>query len=82
MIDTQMSEVNYLDWLSLALVITGAVNWGLEGLGTFADMNLNLVNLLLTQGLGVPELEAAVYLIIGLSGLYQIYFGYELYDSQ
>jgi uncharacterized membrane protein YuzA (DUF378 family) len=82
MIDTRMTEVNYLDWLSLALVIIGAVNWGLEGLGTFAEMNLNVVNLLFTQTLGVPELEAAIYLIVGLSGLYQVYFGYELYDNQ
>jgi uncharacterized membrane protein YuzA (DUF378 family) len=77
-----MNEVKYLDWLTLGLVVLGAVNWGLEGLGTFAETNLNIVNLLLTQTVGLPEIEAAVYLIIGLSGLYQIYFGYELYDSQ
>jgi uncharacterized membrane protein YuzA (DUF378 family) len=82
MIDTRMSEVNYLDWVSLGLIIIGAINWGLEGLGTFADMNLNVVNLVFAQMLGVPEFEAAIYLIVGLSGLYQIYFGYELYDSQ
>jgi len=76
-----MNEVKYLDWTTLVLVVLGAVNWGLEGLGTFAQKNLNIVEILFTQKLGLPEAEAVVYLIIGLSGLYQIYFGYELYDS-
>lgn len=77
-----MTEVNYLDWISLVLVIAGAVNWGLEGLGTFAEMNLNIVNLVFTQTLGVPGAEALLYLLVGLSGLYQVYFGYQLYESQ
>lgn len=77
-----MTEVNYFDWTSLVLVIAGAINWGLEGLGQFAEMNLNLVNLALTQTAGLPELEAATYLLVGVSGLYQVYFGYELYGRQ
>ena len=75
-----MADVNYLDWASLVLVIVGALNWGLVGLGTFADQNLNLVNMLLAPV--SPQLEALVYLLVGLSGLYQIYFGYELYEEQ
>jgi len=78
-----MADVNYLDWASLVLVIVGALNWGLVGLGmiTGAGMNdYNLVYLLLNSV--SPQLEALVYLLVGLSGLYQIYFGYELYDEQ
>jgi hypothetical protein len=78
-----MADVNYLDWASLVLVIVGALNWGLVGLGmiTGAGMNdYNLVYLLLNPV--SPQLEALVYLLVGLSGLYQIYFGYELYDQQ
>jgi len=70
-----MADVNYLDWASLVLVIVGALNWGLVGLGmiTGAGMNdYNLVYLLLNPV--SPQLEALVYLLVGLSGLYQIYF--------
>ncbi len=77
-----MSEVNYLDWASLVIIIAGAINWGLEGLGHFTGENLNLFNLLFDQALGVPEAEAALYLLVGLAGLYQVYFGYELYARQ
>lgn len=75
-----MADVNYLDWASLVLVIVGALNWGLVGLGQFTGQNLNLVNMLLNPV--SPQLEALVYLLVGLSGLYQIYFGYELYEEQ
>lgn len=77
-----MTDVDYLDWGSLALVVVGALNWGLEGLGTFAGQNLNLVNLILGPLPSGEQLEAAVYLLVGLAGLYQIYFGYELYERE
>lgn len=69
-----------LDWASLILVIVGALNWGLVGLGMFltgeeAIDSWNLVNLLLGW---VPLLEAIVYLLVGLAGLYELYFAYEL----
>lgn len=76
-----MADVNYLDWASLVLVIVGALNWGLVGLGTLTGGEYNLVNLLLGGIMG-GQVEALVYLLVGLSGLYQIYFGYELYDEQ
>lgn len=78
-----MDDVNYLDWASLVLIIIGAVNWGLVGLGQISGARpneYNLVNLLLGQ-LNLP-LEALVYLLVGLSGLYQVYFGYQLYEEQ
>lgn len=64
-----------IDWLALVLVIVGAINWGLVGLGMFLDANLNLVDLLLGWS---PILEAIVYLLVGLAGLYLLYFTYEL----
>lgn len=76
-----MAEVNYLDWASLVLVIVGALNWGLVGLGTYAGQNLNVVNLIF-GGVAGGQLEALIYLVVGLSGLYQVYFGYELYEEQ
>lgn len=76
-----MADVNYLDWASLVLVIVGALNWGLVGLGQIANLgNLDLVQM--TVGQVSPMATSLVYLLVGLSGLYQIYFGYELYDEQ
>lgn len=69
-------RVNALDWITLALVVVGALNWGLFGIGQFVGGNWNLVNVLLG---GIPVLEAIVYLLVGLAGLYELYFAYELY---
>lgn len=68
-------RVNWLDWVSLTLVIVGALNWGLVGLGNYLDANWNLVDLLLG---GVPVIENLVYLLVGLAGLYELYFAYQL----
>ena len=71
-------RVNYVDWLSLALVIVGAINWGLVGVGGFLDANWNLVELVLGTGV----LANAVYLLVGLAGLYELYFAYQLYSAR
>ena len=75
-----MDDMNQLELASYVLVIIGALNWGLQGLGTLADMNLNLVNLL-AGAVGVSVLEPVVYLLVGLAGLYQVYFGYQMYEE-
>ena len=51
------------------LVIIGAVNWGLVGLGGFFDMNLNLVNLIFGS---VEWLENVVYLLVGVSAVMMV----------
>lgn len=48
------------------LVIVGAINWGLVGIGHFFGMNLNVVNLLLGT---MPTVEAVVYVLVGLSAV-------------
>ncbi|HKJ60121.1 MAG TPA: DUF378 domain-containing protein [Halobacteriales archaeon] len=68
-----------LDWVSLVLVIVGAINWGLVGLGSFVGSNFNLVNLLLG---GFPAVESLVYVLVGLAGLYELYFAYQLYSAR
>ncbi len=50
----------------MLLVVVGAVNWGLVGLGGFLGQNLNVVNLLLGSW---PSVEWIVYILVGLSGL-------------
>ena len=77
-----MEDVNYLDWASLVLVIVGALEWGLIGLSAFAGQgNLSVLQNLL-GGVANGQLLAAVYVLVGLAGLYQVYFGYQLYENQ
>lgn len=66
-------KMNYVDWTALVLAIVGALNWGLVGIGHFVApaANWNLVSILLGS---IPALEFAVYLLVGLAGLYAIYF--------
>ena len=57
-----------LCWVACALVIIGALNWGLVGLGYFlgkADQ-LNLVTMIVG---GTPQAVAAVYILVGLGGV-------------
>lgn len=48
------------------LVIIGALNWGLVGLGDFMGSNLNVVNMLLGS---MPMVESVVYLLVGLAAV-------------
>lgn len=52
--------------LAWVLVIIGALNWGLVGIGGFMGENLNLVNLLLGAW---PVVENIVYLLVGIAGV-------------
>jgi hypothetical protein len=72
-------RANYLDWTSLVLVVVGAINWGLVGLGGFVGANWNLVNLVFGS---IPLIENLVYLLVGLAGLYELYFAYQLYGAR
>jgi uncharacterized membrane protein YuzA (DUF378 family) len=73
-------RASVLDWLSLALVIIGGVNWGLIGLGHFVDegANWNVVNLIFED---FATVEAIIYLLVGLAALYELYFAYQLYTA-
>lgn len=72
-------RVTGIDWISLLLVIVGALNWGLVGVGGFLNANWNVVNLIFG---GVPTLEFLIYLLVGLAGLYELYFAYQLYSAR
>lgn len=58
------NSVSKVAWL---LVIIGALNWGLEGLGNLVMRELNLVYILVGRW---PMLETLVYIMVGLSALY------------
>jgi hypothetical protein len=68
-------NMNALDWSAFTLLVVGALNWGLVGIGLLLDANWNLVALLLGS---VPALEAAIYVLVGLAGLYAIYLAARL----
>lgn len=70
--------LNWLDWLTMTLVIIGALNWGLMGLSGFLNNDANEWNVVNMLFGSVPGIEWLIYSIIGLAGLYQIYFGYKL----
>lgn len=61
-----MAKMGTLDWIAMVLVIIGAVNWGLVGL-----LQLDLVDKIFG---GLPILAKIVYILVGLSGLYLIYY--------
>lgn len=56
-----------VEMLGMVLVIVGALNWGLVGLGGFLGGNWNVVNMLLGSW---PTVEWLVYVLVGLSGLW------------
>lgn len=58
------SKWNALDWVAVALVIVGGINWGLVG-----AFGINLVEYLF----GSSYMSSIVYVLVGLSALYMIY---------
>lgn len=63
-----MKSLKMLAWW---LVIVGAVNWLLVGLGGFmGGANWNLVNLVFGA---YPTVEWLVYVLVGLSGLWLLW---------
>jgi len=55
--------------ITWVLIIVGALNWGLVGLGNFMGGNWNLVNLILGSW---PPVENIVYILVGLSAVYEL----------
>ena len=55
--------------VSWILLIVGGLNWGLEGLGDLIGSNLNVIRLVLG---GWPQLESIVYVLVGLSAIYEL----------
>lgn len=61
-----------VEMIGMLLVIIGALNWGLVGLGmlTGNGASWNVVNMLLG---GMPTVEAVVYVLVGLSGVWMVW---------
>ena len=61
-----MGKMNTLDWIALILIVVGRLNWGLVGLFQF-----DLVEAILGS---VPIAQRIVYILVGLSAIYTIYY--------
>ncbi len=61
-----MKSVHMVAWI---LVMVGALNWGLVGLGGFMGSDWNLVRMILGS---MPALEWLVYVLVGVSAVYEI----------
>lgn len=57
-----MKNLNTLDWITLVLIIIGALNWGLVGLFSF-DLVAYLFGTL-------SLISRIIYVVIGLSAIY------------
>jgi len=55
--------------IAFAVVLVGAVNWGLIGISGFLNpfKNLNLVNLIFGN---YPAVEFCIYILVGISGVF------------
>jgi uncharacterized membrane protein YuzA (DUF378 family) len=52
------------------LLIIGALNWGLIGVGYFFNANWNVVNLVFGNWMW---LEAVIYILVGLAGVSKLF---------
>lgn len=55
--------------ISWILIIVGGLNWGLVGVSGFMGGNWNLVHIILGS---VPVVENIVYVLVGLSAIYEL----------
>ena len=51
------------------LVIVGAINWGLVGLGGFFGGDWNVVHMILGS---LPAIEWIVYVLVGVAGVWSL----------
>ena len=63
---TKSFSLHTAAWL---LVMIGALNWLLVGVGGFAGADWNVVHMLLGAW---PFVESSVYVLVGLAGVYEI----------
>jgi uncharacterized membrane protein YuzA (DUF378 family) len=63
-------NMKWVELVATLLVIVGALNWGLIGLGGFMGSSWNVVNMVLGSW---PQVEWLVYVLVGLSGLWLFY---------
>ena len=58
-----------MNGIACVLVIVGALNWGLVGIGMFMNADWNVVHMLLGSW---PQVEWLVYVLVGIAGVLHI----------
>lgn len=81
-----MAKLNSLDLVALLLVVVGALNWALVGIGIALGMDLNVIAMLTETlvGFGGETLmwvEPGLYILVGFAGLYMVYFLSRFYGN-
>jgi hypothetical protein len=61
--------MNSIDWVAMVLVIIGGLNWGLFGISSNLDLG--------KMFFGYSIIARIVYVLVGLSALYMIYFAFQ-----
>ncbi len=59
--------MKYAHLIAYIFLFIGGINWGLVGIGHFAQGDWNLVSMVLGQ---YPEVESIVYILVGVSAVY------------
>ncbi len=68
-----MKHKSGLGLLAWWLMVIGSINWGLVGLGKFAESNWNVVNLIV-NGVGIwPQVEWVIYILVGVAAIYGLF---------
>ena len=62
-------EKSIISKIAKLLVLIGAINWGLIGIGYFLDQDLNIVEMLLGSS---TVASAIVYILVGVSAIYSL----------
>ena len=73
LLHTKRPRLGALDWISMALLIVGGVNWGLVGLA-----NVDVVAVLFGE---MSALSRVVYVLVGMAALYTMYISRKLARS-
>lgn len=71
--NVRANRLTAIDWIAMALLIIGGINWGLVGL-----FNFDLVATLFGE---MSLVSRIVYAVVGLSALYTIYTSSKLSRS-
>lgn len=62
-------NAKWLHLVSWVLIIVGALNWGLIGLGGFMGSDWNVVYMVLGAW---PQVEWLAYVLVGAAGVYEV----------
>lgn len=72
--EQQAAWMSSLDWIAMALMIIGGINWGLIGL-----LDFDLVAFLFGEQSLVSRI---IYLAVGIAALYSLYLGSKMARAQ